>query len=55
MALFTYLLFFFVQYDFTGNLDLVKFIKEIKKQGLYAFLRIGPYVCAEWNYGYVID
>ncbi|CAI9097866.1 OLC1v1034380C2 [Oldenlandia corymbosa var. corymbosa] len=39
------------QYDFTGNLDLVKFIKTIQDAGLYAILRIGPYVCAEWNYG----
>uniref|UniRef100_A0A368UHP8 beta-galactosidase n=1 Tax=Glycine max TaxID=3847 RepID=A0A368UHP8_SOYBN len=38
------------RYDFPGNLDLVKFIKTIEKEGLYAMLRIGPYVCAEWNY-----
>ncbi|KAL0543715.1 hypothetical protein IC582_018819 [Cucumis melo] len=24
---------------------------EPEQQGLYAILRIGPYVCAEWNYG----
>ncbi|KAG8657149.1 hypothetical protein MANES_03G042616v8 [Manihot esculenta] len=39
------------QYDFNGNLDLVRFIKTIQAEGLYAVLRIGPYVCAEWNYG----
>ncbi|KAI3473953.1 hypothetical protein Pfo_028527 [Paulownia fortunei] len=39
------------QYDFSGNLDLVKFFKLIQDEGLYAILRIGPYVCAEWNYG----
>ncbi|KAM5586287.1 hypothetical protein ABKV19_005276, partial [Rosa sericea] len=39
------------QYDFSGNLDLVRFIQTIQKAGLYAVLRIGPYVCAEWNYG----
>ncbi|GFY98543.1 beta-galactosidase 15 [Actinidia rufa] len=39
------------QYDFTGNLDLIRFIKTIQAEGLYAVLRIGPYVCAEWNYG----
>ncbi|EYU41564.1 hypothetical protein ABFS82_10G046800 [Erythranthe guttata] len=39
------------QYDFSGNLDLVKFMKLIQDEGLYAILRIGPYVCAEWNYG----
>ncbi|GAV68059.1 Glyco_hydro_35 domain-containing protein/Gal_Lectin domain-containing protein [Cephalotus follicularis] len=39
------------QYDFSGNLDLVRFIKSIQSEGLYAILRIGPYVCAEWDYG----
>ncbi|MCD7473632.1 Beta-galactosidase 7 [Datura stramonium] len=39
------------QYDFSGNLDLLKFIKHIQSEGLYAILRIGPYVCAEWNFG----
>ncbi|WCJ28381.1 Beta-galactosidase [Euphorbia peplus] len=39
------------EYDFTGNLDLVRFIKTVQDAGLYAVLRIGPYVCAEWNYG----
>lgn len=41
------------QYDFSGNLDLIRFIKTIQNEGLYAFLRIGPYACAEWNYGYL--
>ncbi|EOA38915.1 hypothetical protein CARUB_v10011312mg, partial [Capsella rubella] len=39
------------QYDFSGNLDLIRFLKTIQDQGLYGVLRIGPYVCAEWNYG----
>ncbi|KAL5559655.1 hypothetical protein UlMin_035866 [Ulmus minor] len=39
------------QYDFGGNNDLVKFIKEIQAQGLYASLRIGPYIESEWSYG----
>ncbi|KAG0493724.1 hypothetical protein HPP92_004718 [Vanilla planifolia] len=39
------------QYNFEGNFDLVRFIKEVQNAGLYAVLRIGPYVCAEWNYG----
>ncbi|KAJ6691579.1 BETA-GALACTOSIDASE RELATED [Salix purpurea] len=39
------------QYDFEGRYDLVKFIKLVGEAGLYAHLRIGPYVCAEWNYG----
>ncbi|OMO93581.1 hypothetical protein COLO4_16849 [Corchorus olitorius] len=39
------------QYKFDGNLDFIKFFKLIQEAGLYAILRIGPYVCAEWNYG----
>ncbi|KAL9225415.1 hypothetical protein vseg_001344 [Gypsophila vaccaria] len=39
------------QYNFAGNLDFVKFFKTIHDEGLYAILRIGPYICAEWNYG----
>ncbi|XVF88928.1 hypothetical protein PTKIN_Ptkin19aG0090300 [Pterospermum kingtungense] len=39
------------QYDFSENLDLIRFIKTIGAEGLYVFLRIGPYICAEWNYG----
>ncbi|XP_020209137.1 probable UDP-N-acetylglucosamine--peptide N-acetylglucosaminyltransferase SPINDLY isoform X3 [Cajanus cajan] len=39
------------QYDFTGNNDLIRFLKTIQDEGLFAVLRIGPYVCAEWDYG----
>ncbi|GMP27292.1 hypothetical protein CsSME_00003347 [Camellia sinensis var. sinensis] len=38
-------------YNFEGRYDIVRFIKTIQKAGLYAHLRIGPYVCAEWNFG----
>ncbi|KAL2460097.1 Beta-galactosidase 3 [Abeliophyllum distichum] len=38
-------------YNFEGRYDLVRFIKLIQKAGLYLHLRIGPYVCAEWNFG----
>ncbi|KAK7250783.1 hypothetical protein RIF29_33454 [Crotalaria pallida] len=38
-------------FNFEGRYDLVRFIKTIQKAGLYAHLRIGPYVCAEWNFG----
>ncbi|KAK0583000.1 hypothetical protein LWI29_032174 [Acer saccharum] len=38
-------------YNFEGRYDLVKFIKLIKKAGLFVHLRIGPYICAEWNFG----
>ncbi|KAF5447170.1 hypothetical protein F2P56_032739 [Juglans regia] len=39
------------QYDFEGRKDLVKFVKTVADAGLYVHLRIGPYACAEWNYG----
>lgn len=39
------------QYNFAGRYDLVKFVKLVQNAGLYLHLRIGPYVCAEWNFG----
>ncbi|CAN4121080.1 unnamed protein product [Withania somnifera] len=39
------------QYDFSGRRDIVAFMKQIQAQGLYACLRIGPYIEAEWTYG----
>ncbi|KAI3790070.1 hypothetical protein L2E82_02883 [Cichorium intybus] len=39
------------KYNFEGRYDLVKFIKVVQEAGLYVHLRIGPYVCAEWNFG----
>ncbi|XP_051131828.1 beta-galactosidase-like [Andrographis paniculata] len=39
------------KYNFEGRFDLVKFIKLVHQAGLYVHLRIGPYVCAEWNFG----
>ncbi|KAJ0088415.1 hypothetical protein Patl1_31893 [Pistacia atlantica] len=30
---------------------MVNFVKLVAKADLYVHLRIGPYVCAEWNYG----
>lgn len=41
------------QFIFDGNNDIVKFIKMIGEQGLYVTLRVGPYIEAEWNAGYV--
>uniref|UniRef100_A0A803Q791 beta-galactosidase n=1 Tax=Cannabis sativa TaxID=3483 RepID=A0A803Q791_CANSA len=40
------------EYNFDGRYDLVKFVKLVGSSGLYLHLRIGPYVCAEWNFGY---
>ncbi|KAA8540294.1 hypothetical protein F0562_024143 [Nyssa sinensis] len=39
------------KYYFEGRYDLVKFINLVKQAGLYVHLRIGPYACAEWNFG----
>ncbi|XP_060198279.1 beta-galactosidase 16-like isoform X1 [Lycium barbarum] len=39
------------QYDFSGRRDIVAFMKQIQKQGLYACIRIGPYIEGEWTYG----
>ncbi|XP_056167005.1 beta-galactosidase-like [Syzygium oleosum] len=38
-------------YYFQDRFDLVRFIKLVQQAGLYVHLRIGPYVCAEWNFG----
>lgn len=38
-------------YNFDGRYDLVRFIKLVHEAGLYVHLRIGPYICAEWNFG----
>ncbi|KAK6257554.1 hypothetical protein QUC31_001013 [Theobroma cacao] len=39
------------QFDFSGRRDIVRFIKEIQAQGLYACIRIGPFIQGEWSYG----
>jgi beta-galactosidase len=39
------------QFDFSGNNDLVAFIKVAQEEGLYVILRAGPYSCAEWEFG----
>ncbi|CAL1397860.1 unnamed protein product [Linum trigynum] len=39
------------QYYFEGRFDLVKFLRTVQDAGLMVHLRIGPYACAEWNYG----
>ena len=38
-------------YDFTGRADLAQFLTVAAKVGLFVNVRIGPYVCAEWNFG----
>lgn len=39
------------QYDFTGRLDIFQFVKVAAEHDLQVILRIGPYICAEINYG----
>ncbi len=39
------------QFNFSGNADLVAFIKAAQEEGLYVILRAGPYSCAEWEFG----
>lgn len=38
-------------YDFSGRLDLERFLKTAEELGLYVILRPGPYICAEWEFG----
>ena len=38
-------------YDFSGNNDLVAFVKLAQEEHLYVLLRAGPYSCAEWEFG----
>ncbi|KAL9238396.1 hypothetical protein vseg_012824 [Gypsophila vaccaria] len=39
------------EYNFTGKYDIVKFIKMIGEKGMWAVIRVGPFVQAEWNNG----
>jgi beta-galactosidase len=39
------------QFNFTGDRDLNAYLQLIKSMGMYAIVRVGPYVCGEWNLG----
>ncbi|MFA7344773.1 MAG: beta-galactosidase [Terrimicrobiaceae bacterium] len=39
------------RYDFTGRRDLRRFMDIAHEEGLHFILRIGPYICGEYNYG----
>ncbi len=39
------------EFDFTGMLDIVKYVETAAELGLYVVLRPGPYICAEWDFG----
>jgi beta-galactosidase len=38
-------------YDFSGERDLGHFLDLCQEHRLAVFLRAGPYICAEWNFG----
>lgn len=39
------------QWDFSGDRDFVEFIRQAGDMGMYAIVRPGPYICAEWDFG----
>lgn len=39
------------EFDFSGILDIEKYLEIAQKIGLYAIVRPGPYICAEWDFG----
>ncbi len=39
------------EFDFTGILDICRFVKLAEELGLYVILRPSPYICAEWEFG----
>lgn len=39
------------KFDFSGNNDIVDFVKTAQEEGLWVILRPSPYVCAEWEFG----
>ena len=39
------------EYDFSGILDVRAFLEKAQAHGLYAIVRPGPYICAEWEFG----
>src|ERR1700690_790876 len=38
-------------FDFSGQLDVAEFMREAQQEGLHVILRVGPYVCSEWDLG----
>ena len=39
------------QFDFSGRLDLERFIQTAQSLGLYMIVRPSPFICAEWEFG----
>ncbi len=39
------------KWDFSGDKNIKEFIKIAQEEGLHVILRVGPYACAEWEFG----
>lgn len=39
------------EFDFKGQNDIAAFCRLAQKHGMYIMLRLGPYVCSEWEMG----
>lgn len=39
------------RYNFSGILDIERFLALAEEKGLYVILRPSPYICAEWEFG----
>ena len=39
------------KFDFSGNLDIVRYIELAEKVGLNVIVRPGPYICSEFDFG----
>ncbi len=39
------------EFDFSGMLDIGRFLKTAGDMGLMAIVRPGPYICSEWEFG----
>lgn len=39
------------EFNFSGDLDVVRFIEMAGELGLHVLFRPGPYICAEWEWG----
>ena len=38
-------------FDFSGMLDITRFVRTAQELGLWVILRPSPYICAEWEFG----
>lgn len=39
------------RFDFSGMLDIERFVRTAQELGLWVILRPSPYICAEWEFG----